>query len=309
MNDLPRISVAMPVHNALPFLDASISSILDQTFTDFEFVILDDGSTDGSRSKIYQWAQRDSRIRVYENGTRAGLSGSSNFVISKCRASVIARMDADDVSHPERLQRQWSVMKEQADVVAVGTLCDGIDAEGRLVRPRDRWRIVRRSAYIPFPHGSVMFRREAFCAVAGYDARAEGGEDQDLFSRMRSQGRVVTLPDVLYRYRYHFDNSTLHNGQREVGNGHSENAQQLMALYRLGAMRLWAGVPPMILQPLLAKRSLSWNLPSAVTLISATWGSVSPTTLRLFLRSLLRTRDFVAGRLVKDGTPYEWRLE
>jgi hypothetical protein len=126
---------------------------------------------------------------------------------------------------------------------------------------------------------------------------------------MTQQGRVVTLPDVLYRYRYHLNNSTLHNGKREVANGPTTNGHELMALYRLGAMRLWAGEPPSILEPLLKKRALKWNLATMITFASATWGTISPPTLRLFLRALIRTRDLVASLKVKDGTPYEWRLE
>jgi glycosyltransferase involved in cell wall biosynthesis len=305
----PLISVAMPVHNALPFLDESIASVLAQTLTDFELVILDDGSTDGLFETLTAWSRRDSRVRIFRNETRTGLSRSSNSVVSQCRASIIARMDGDDVSHPDRLLRQWNILEHEPSIVAVGTLCDGIDATGRMVRPRDRWRIVRRSCFIPFPHGSAMFRREAFDAIGGYREETDGGEDQDLFLRMTRQGKVVTLPDVLYRYRYHQQNSTLHNGHREIGNGHLRNANDLMAFYRLGAMRLWAGHPPMILEPLLARAPLGWNLASLVTLVSATWGSFSPPTLRLFLRSVLRTRDLIASLQVKDGTPYEWRLE
>lgn len=158
----------MPVHNALPFLDESIRSILEQTLTDFEFVILDDASTDGSAELLIEWSRKDQRIHLHKSERRLGLSGSSNAVVSKAHSAIIARMDADDISHPERLRRQWDVIERLSDVVVVGTLCIGIDANGRKVRPRDRWRLVRRSAYIPFPHGSAMFRKGAFEVVKGY---------------------------------------------------------------------------------------------------------------------------------------------
>src|SRR6185503_4659911 len=216
----PLISVVMPVYNALPFLDDSINSILTQTFRDFEFVIFDDASTDGSVERLRQWAARDRRIRLYEGKTPLGLSGSSNAVVAQARASIVARMDADDIAHPDRLRHQWQVIESRPDVAVVGTLCIGIDADGREVRPRDRWRLLRRSGYIPFPHGSAMFRREVFDKVGGYGECAEGGEDQQLFSRMARHGRIVTLPDVLYSYRYHSNNATLTNGVRAV----SENS-------------------------------------------------------------------------------------
>ncbi len=306
---IPQISVVMPVHNALPFLDESIRSILEQTLTDFEFVILDDASTDGSLERLRQWARQDQRIQVHESKTRLGLAGSSNAVVAEARSTILARMDADDIAHPDRLRRQWDVISNRADVAVVGTLCNGIDAGGREVRPRDRWRLLRRSTLIPYPHGSVMFRREVFDAVGGYDEASAGGEDQDLFGRMAARGRVVTLPDVLYSYRYHANNATLFNGARAVGEQHSQNGHTLAAFYMLGAMRLWAGDPPMLLQPMLEKKSLKWTPKTLMILASAIWGHVSPPTLRAFLRSSIRARYLLAGLRIKDGEPYEWRLE
>jgi glycosyltransferase involved in cell wall biosynthesis len=305
----PLISVVMPVHNALPFLDESINSILEQTLSDFEFVILDDLSTDGSVERLREWSLRDRRIRLHESKKRLGLSGSSNAVVARGRAPIVARMDADDIAHPDRLRRQWNIFDGRPDVAAVGTLCNGIDAGGREVRPRDRWRLMRRSRYIPFPHGSAMFRREVFDQVGGYDENAARGEDQDLFSRMAARGRVLTLPDVLYSYRYHSSNATLFNGARTVGESHSQNGNALAAFYMLGAMRLWAGDPPMLLQPLLQNESVKWNPKTLMILASAIWGHISPPTLRAFLRLSIRARDLLASVRIKDGRPCEWRLE
>ena len=308
----PFLSVVMPVHNGGPFLDESISSIVNQTFSDFEFVILDDGSTDGSDKVLRAWEETDDRIRVFRNDRKLGLAGSSNLVVAKAKAQILARMDADDISHPDRLRRQWRIMEDHPDVVAVGTLCQGIDATGRITRPRDRWRLVRRSRYIPFPHGSVMFRRAAFDAIKGYKNDFQPGEDQDFFYRMKAVGKVITLPDVLYQFRYHLNNTTLITGGHAVHtmtNNHNRNGHDLAALYLLGAMRLWAGQPPRILPELVTKRTLGWNLRSLIALASATFGSISPAALRFFLRSLIRSRDCLAGLLVKDGRLYQWRLK
>src|SRR5882672_1519228 len=305
----PLISVVMPVHNALPFLDESINSILEQTLSDFEFVILDDASTDDSLKLLREWSVRDKRIHLYEGNKRLGLSGSSNAVVAKARAPIVARMDADDIAHPDRLRRQWNVIESRPDVAVIGTLCNGIDRSGREVRPRDRWRLVRRSVYIPFPHGSAMFRRDVFDQVGGYDEKSNAGEDQDLFARMAARGLVLTLPDILYSYRYHSNNATLFNGARAITENHSQNGHALAAFYMLGAMRLWAGDPPQLLQPILEKKSLKWNPKTLMIVASALWGHVSPLSLRVFLRLSIRTRDLVASVKVKDGRTYEWRLE
>lgn len=305
----PQVSVVMPVRNALPFLNESIRSILEQTLQDFEFIILDDASTDGSTQLLREWARRDTRIQLHESRQRLGLSGSSNAVVSKAQAAIVARMDADDVAHPDRLRRQLHIIESRPDIAVIGTLCNGIDASGRVVRPRDRWRLVRRSSYVPFPHGSAMFRRAAFEAVGGYDEKAVRAEDQDLFARMSRKGRVATLPDILYSYRYHSSNATLLNGKLAIGENHSENGHALAAFYMLGAMRLWAGDPPLLLKPLLEQKSLRWNPQTLMVLGSAVWGHVNPPTLRAFLRLSIHTRDLLAGVRVKDGRPYEWRSE
>ena len=216
-------------------------------------------------------------------------------------------MDGDDVAHPDRLRRQWNVIQGRPDVAVVGTLCNGIDASGREVRPRDRWRLVRRSVYIPFPHGSAMFRRDVFDQVGGYDEASVAGEDQTLFSRMAARGRVLTLPDMLYSYRYHSSNATLLLGTSAVSGSQFQNGNPLEAFYRLGAMRLWAGDPPMLLRPILASRSLKWSPQTLMILLSAIWGHVSPPTLRVFLRLSIRARDLLASVRVKDGRPREWR--
>src|SRR5205807_2873608 len=133
----------------------------------------------------------------------------------------------------------------------VGTLADGIDAEGKQVRPRDRWRIIRRSRFAPFAHGSILFRKEAFDAVGGYKGSAQRVGDQDLYHRMAMKGRTVTLPEVLYHYRYHPENSTLQrpSTSAETGNG----VLSTDSLYAEGAMRLWAGQPPNIREKLRAE--------------------------------------------------------
>lgn len=153
------VSVVMPVHNALPYLDEAVRSIIGQSYSNFEFVILDDASTDGMTQRLREWAARDSRIRLHEGERNLGPAASSNFVVEQARTALIARMDAD-VSYPERLRDQVSLLRSQPDVGLVGSLCEILDGRGRVIRGPDEWRLDSQSWFAPFPHGSIMFRRD-----------------------------------------------------------------------------------------------------------------------------------------------------
>src|SRR5688572_26937741 len=137
MVTIPPLSVVMPVRNALPYLDAAVESILGQTFKDFEFVIRDDDSTDGSYERLRFWAASDKRIRLFEGDSCLGPAGSSNWVVGKARAPIVARMDADDVALPHRFRHQLSVLNDNPDAVLIGSVWEGIDRQGRVVRGPD----------------------------------------------------------------------------------------------------------------------------------------------------------------------------
>ncbi len=332
----PAISVVMPVHNGLPFLSASIESILCQSFVDFELIILDDGSTDGSAEVLYQWARKDARIQLLATGQKSGLSQSSNLLASRARAPLVARMDADDIAHPDRLRRQWELIEGNSAVVLVGTLSDGIDSDGRLVRPRDRWRLLRRSPFPPFPHGSVMFRRSVFEDVGGYSEQCIGWEEHELFIRMSRKGRIVVVPDVLYSYRYHVDSATLEFSHDEAGHiaelrtrcieevragrdyrallnrprsGRISAQSAARALYMNAALHLWAGDSRTVFASVLANSARVWNWQRVLLLLWGAWATTSPGSLRTLMRSIIRARDLLAGFRIKDGMPYEWRFE
>ena len=196
------VSVVMPVRNAMPFLDAAIESILAQTHENFELIIGDDGSTDGSGECLERWARRDPRIRLLRHdGPGLGLAGSSNWVTRHARHPLIARMDADDVAMPGRLRAQVQTFREHPDTAVVGSLCDYIDANGRRMAGRDRSGFRNKRCVFPCAHGSLMFRREIFERVGGYRPQCDYWEDVDLFLRIEREGPVLTLSEVLYRYR------------------------------------------------------------------------------------------------------------
>ncbi|MCW2990146.1 MAG: glycosyltransferase family 2 protein, partial [Solirubrobacterales bacterium] len=271
MSELRLLSVVMPVYNARPYLDASIASILEQTYADFEFVIGDDGSTDGSRAVLRAWADRDPRIRLLESNARRGPAASSNWVVGRSQGRLVARMDADDVSHRDRLRRQLDVLARHPEIDLVGSLWDTIDADGRRVRRSDRWRLARRSAFAPFAHPSVMFRREAFENAGGYRHRCEFWEDTDLYLRMAARGRIAVLADVLLRVRSTPSGVRLGPDRERIEDAYDEMFRCLAEWHRrhdydsflrdegrprrlvpgafimLGAAELWAGGRPSVL--------------------------------------------------------------
>lgn len=143
------VSVVMPVHNALPFLDDAVRSILDQTHRNFEFVIYDDASTDGSTERLREWAAQDERVRLIEGEKNLGPVGSSMMAVDKSTGAFVARMDADDLSHPQRLELELRVLEANPAAGLVGTMFDIIDDDGRQIRTEDHWRLERKSAFLP----------------------------------------------------------------------------------------------------------------------------------------------------------------
>jgi glycosyltransferase involved in cell wall biosynthesis len=325
----------MPVRNTLPYLDAAIESILGQSFGDFEFVILDDGSDDGSLERIRHWAGRDARIRVLEEASSQGPVGSSNLVVAQSRAPIVARMDADDVAAPDRLRRQLDLLARHPDTVLVGSLWEGIDREGRVVREPDLSALLASSFAAPFAHGSVMFRRRAFDQVGGYRPACRYWEDLDLSLRMAEQGRVLVIREPLYRHRFSETSTRLTSRRREV-----EEAVDLMfrcrAAYRrgedyeplllrprggrsgrlhpytflsLGFISLWSGLRPPTLRRLLGAGALGADAETARALVWALWATVSPLSLRAVMRMLLRLRNRRAAVRLGSAVLCEWPPE
>ena len=319
----PRFSVVMPVRNALPFLDEAVHSILVQSCGDFEFVILDDASSDGSCARLHEWARHDARIRLIESASRLGPAVSSNRVAMAAACPIVARMDADDVAHPDRFRRELDVLDSHADAVLVGSLMDSIDAAGRLVRRRDRASLVRGPASVPIGHCTIMYRAEAFRRIGGYREQAAFFEDTDLFPRLAEQGRILLIPRALVRRRFSGRNARLCEERRLVEvaidrywRSVESGASQIPSaggrvspsvILELGAAELWAGQRPKMLGRLLRRGRLGWNAGTAIALVGAIWAAASPGSLRATLRLRDRWREAAVGRQVDDDAVYEWR--
>jgi glycosyltransferase involved in cell wall biosynthesis len=327
------LSVVMPVHNALPFLEEAIRSIVSQTYRDFEFVILDDGSTDGSAEVLQAWAARDSRIRLVQAETRLGPAGSSNRVVAEARTALVARMDADDVAHPERLERQMALIAAEPEAVLIGTLWDVIDEKGRRVRAADRSRLLRVSPFAPFSHPTILFRKDVFDAIGGYRKEADRWEDIDLYLRFAAAGRVLVIAEPLVTVRHSSVSTRLRDGRdtfekamhlmyccvAEYVRGHDytpilmgphgpADGDKLMppTFITAGSPLVWAGERPRAFARVARRGLLRWSRGSAIALIWAAWADLSPRSLRLFLQSYLKARNAAARRALAGREWVEW---
>ncbi len=314
----------MPVYNCAAYLDDAVRSILHQTFRDFEFVILDNGSQDGSVDILRRWAARDDRIRLIEEPEPLGIAGSANAVTRHARAPLIARMDADDMSYPERFAREVPVFAGRPDVVLVGAMSNGIDERGRVVRPPDRWFLLRPGVRPPFSHGSIIYRREAFERVGGYRAEAGSWADLDFIQRLGEVGEFAVLVEALYQHRFTATSTTSGAAVERAIESHSSRHRTVQArmdrdppkarsmaanaLYEREAMHLWAGHRPRLLPELFARRLISPTPRCALILAWAAAAFVSPAALRRAARTMLRVRDRRARARLGSRDVVEWRF-
>lgn len=203
---LPIMSVVMSVFQGERFLSQAIDSILEQTFRDFEFIIIDDGSTDDSGSILESYRRSDSRVRVYSQ-KNSGLICSLNRGCELAQGQYIARMDADDIAVRNRLGSQLYYMQEHPAVGVLGSAVEFIDQTGRALRisrnPLENADIQRAlmDSDVLF-HPAVMMRKDAFVSVGGY-RNVVHAEDYDLWLRIAESYELANLPEVLLKYRIH----------------------------------------------------------------------------------------------------------
>jgi len=208
MDKNPRVSVLMSVYNGERYLREAVESILDQTFADFEFIIVDDGSTDNTWQILQSYAASEPRIVLVQNETNVGVPGSLNRGLGLARGQYIARMDADDVSLPERLAKQVAFLDEHDEVGVVGCAIHVIDADGSPTRVKRyptmhgplMWALCFSTS---LAHPTAVFRKAVVERVGGYDNALVANQDRDLWQRLSSVTHFANLPDVYLLYRRH----------------------------------------------------------------------------------------------------------
>jgi cellulose synthase/poly-beta-1,6-N-acetylglucosamine synthase-like glycosyltransferase len=203
---MPKVSVVMSVYNGERYLAEAIESILAQTFPDFEFIIIDDGSTDSTPDILNRYD--DARIVLVRNQENIGLTRSLNRGIRMAHGDYVARQDADDVALPERLAAQVSFLDEHPGIGVVGTWVAYIDENGRPIKiirtPASpaliRWLLLFGTCLM---HSSVLIRRSCLEGVAVYRSEILYAQDYDLWIRLSAKTRLANLPEILQQMRVH----------------------------------------------------------------------------------------------------------
>jgi glycosyltransferase involved in cell wall biosynthesis len=205
----PKVSVVMPVYNGELYLREAIDSILNQTFSDFEFIAIDDCSTDGSVAIIQSYT--DPRIRLITNSVNRGVRFIANQGNQLAQAEYIARMDCDDISFPQRLAKQVEYLDRHPDIAVIGAQSIYIDTNGNVTDNQDiyqppvepssmKWTA---SYECPFVNPSVMYRKQILCVeLGGYDENATFAEDYEIWLRLlKNNYQGANLPEILVKYR------------------------------------------------------------------------------------------------------------
>ncbi len=212
---MPRVSILLPCRDAAPYLTAAIASLRGQTFDDFEVLALDDGSRDATFAELFTWAQQDHRVRVMQTHGR-GLVPALATGLSAARGEYVARMDADDVAAPTRLEKQVALLDAEEDLAACGSLIEYFpeDVVQNGARRYADWinglrdpDTIARDIFVecPVPHPTLVIRRSVLTAVGGYRERG-WPEDYDLMLRLWAAGyRIGKVPEVLLRWRESHD--------------------------------------------------------------------------------------------------------
>jgi glycosyltransferase involved in cell wall biosynthesis len=217
----PKVSVVLAVYNGSAYVEQAIQSILAQTFTEFELLIVNDASTDDTKQRIGSF--RDERILVIENVRNEGLAASLNRGVQMAHGEYIARQDADDLSHPSRFAGQVAFLDAHPEIGVVGTTARWIDELGntlqewpRLCSNADLQENMLRTCFLI--HGSTMVRREALLDVGGYGEQMRTGQDYDLWLRLSETWDLACLPEVLYVYRQHAGMASVKHGPQQLRN-------------------------------------------------------------------------------------------
>ncbi len=213
-----KISVVMPAFNAGKYIEEAVSSVLRQTFTDFELLIINDGSSDTTKQIISSFT--DPRIVIINHGVNKGIAAALNTGLSHAKAEYIARFDADDICFPERLARQLDFLETHSDYILTGGDAEYISENGEhlfdftCIGHTNEQIAKKINHQCPFIHSTVMYRKETVLKAGGYSKYAHNFEDYFLWVRLHKYGKFANLPEPLIKVRINPDSATIDEKRR-----------------------------------------------------------------------------------------------
>lgn len=238
---MPSLTVALPIHDAERFLAECIRSIKAQTFEDFEVIVVLDGCTDRSEELLRD--MQDARFLIFKKDQKEGLSSALNWVLAHATTPLIARMDADDVMHAHRLERQYEFMSREPSVDILGTWFDYIDENGKFVKKAFPFPTTHEAIRQGFRvrnsmgHPTVMYRTKRIDSVGGYSMDFHAAEDLALWLKcLAADLRFANLPEVLHSYRL--------SRTQVTRRGYADLAQLTNSAYALYGRAIWGKDAP-----------------------------------------------------------------
>lgn len=219
----PIISILMPAYNAERYIANAIGSILGQTFAEFELIIIDDASTDSTWEIINWQAKLDNRIKLHRNSSNLKIAKTLNVGIEAAIGRYIARMDADDWSFPDRLQKQYEFMESNPAVVLSGGAIEICDEALSCINKREYPQSdeeIRRNIFFfsPFCHPAILCKTDMLRKAGGYNESLEVAQDYDLYFRMGRLGLLANLPGCIHKLRTHGSSSSMSRGALQERN-------------------------------------------------------------------------------------------
>jgi glycosyltransferase involved in cell wall biosynthesis len=200
----------MPAYNAARFIRQAIESILNQTYSEFELIVVDDGSTDNTVDIVKEYAAKDARVTLIQN-SHGGACKARNTGIHRAKYPWIAAMDADDVALPQRFEKQLAAAASSPEVVVWGSYCYQINVDGEVIglartKPNtvEEFRAIDRAKTIIFVNNSsALFKKEVALQAGGFEEHLPAAQDTELWDRMANYGPLVIIPEPLVQYRFH----------------------------------------------------------------------------------------------------------
>jgi len=251
MKDSPLVSVVMPVYNAGSFLEEAIESILSQTYKNFEFVIVNDASCDGTSKILSFYKSKEKRIKVISTKTNLGVVRSASLGVFHTRGQFVARMDADDIATPTRIGKQVKFLLAHKDVVAVGGQCELIDRDGVGIGKKrfpTEDKQIRNMIFsnVPLQQPTLMVNTNLLPAgFVWYDENYSSAEELELLFKLFKFGKVRNLKDTVLKYRMHNHNTSLINPKKTF---YLTLKTRLIAILKYGYIPTFKGVITTLLQ-------------------------------------------------------------